>query len=98
MSKTVRQIAKILGVSADDLVKEKQRIRDEIKRQKIETKKIGNKFVVSDDDATKIIASIKKKNVEDNSKKTKENNEYLQMIAKLKEENSRLKADNEEKT
>ncbi|MDM8291141.1 hypothetical protein QUW39_07510 [Lactobacillus crispatus] len=98
MSKTVRKIAEVLGVSDDDLVKEKQRIRDEIKRQKIETKKIGNKFVVSDDDAAKIIDILKRKNVEDNSKKTEENNEYLQMIAKLKEENSRLKADNEEKT
>ena len=31
MGKTVREIAELMGVSSDNLVKEKQRIRDEIK-------------------------------------------------------------------
>ena len=55
MSKTVREIAELLGTSTKDLVKEKQRIRDEIKRQKIEVTKQGNKFVIADNDVKKIV-------------------------------------------
>ena len=50
MGKTVREIADILGTSPDDLIREKQRIRDEIKRQNIKVSKQGNKFLIDDSD------------------------------------------------
>lgn len=71
MSKTVREIAGMMGVSAGNLIKEKQRIRDEIKRQNIKTEKLGNKFVVNDSDVEKIINVLKKKGIKEDSKKKK---------------------------
>jgi hypothetical protein len=41
MSKTVREIAIALGADASSMVKEKQRIRDEFKRQNIKPKSRG---------------------------------------------------------
>ena len=69
MSKTVREIAELMGVSSNDLVKEKQRIRDEIKRQNIGTKKLGNKFVIADSDVEKITSALKEKLDKEDSKK-----------------------------
>ena len=97
MSKTVREIAELMGVSSDNLVKEKQRIRDEIKRQNIETKKSGNKFVIADSDVEKIIRALKEKLDKEDSKKKEDNEELLQMIEQLKAENSKLKSKNKEK-
>ena len=97
MSKTVREIAEMMGVSAKDLIKEKQRIRDEIKRQNIEVKKLGNKFVVSDSDVEKIVNVLKKKVIKEDSKKKEENEDLLRQIEALKAENSRLKVDNKKK-
>ncbi|WP_294760755.1 hypothetical protein [uncultured Lactobacillus sp.] len=71
MSKTVKEIALSLNKDKRELVREKQRVRDEIKRQHIETKKVKNRFVVADSDANKIIEVLKKKN-EDNSNKSEE--------------------------
>ena len=59
MGKTVREIADILDISPGDLIKEKQRIRDEIKRQNIKVSKQGNKFLVAHSDVEKILPSIK---------------------------------------
>nr|WP_259686947.1 hypothetical protein [Lactobacillus helveticus] len=97
MSKTVREIAELMGVSSDNLVKEKQRIRDEIKRQNIETKKSGNKFVIVDSDVEKIVNVLKKKVIKEDSKKKEENEDLLRQIEALKAENSRLKVDNKKK-
>lgn len=97
MSKTVREIAELMGVSSDDLVKEKQRIRDEIKRQNIETKKSGNKFVIADSDVEKITSALKEKLDKEDSKKKEDNEELLQMIEQIKAENSKLKSENKEK-
>ncbi|ALJ24461.1 hypothetical protein AO203_11825 (plasmid) [Lactobacillus gallinarum] len=97
MGKTVREIAELMGVSSDDLVKEKQRIRYEIKRQNIETKKSGNKFFVADSDVENIISALKVKLDKEDSKKKEDNEELLQMIEQLKAENSKLKNENKEK-
>lgn len=97
MGKTVREIAGLMGVSSDDLVKEKQRIRDEIKRQKIKVTKQGNKFVIADSDVEKITSALKEKLDEEDSKKKEDNEELLQMIEQLKAENSKLKSENKEK-
>ena len=97
MSKTVREIAELMGVSSNDLVKEKQRIRDEIKRQNIGTKKLGNKFVIADSDVEKITSALKEKLDKEDSKKKEDSEELLQMIQQLKAENSKLKSENKEK-
>ncbi|CDI64296.1 Orf protein [Lactobacillus helveticus CIRM-BIA 101] len=97
MSKTVREIAELMGIPSDDLVKEKQRIRDEIKRQNIETKKSGNKFVIADSDVEKITSALKEKLDKEDSKKKEDNEELLQMIEQLKAENSKFKSENKEK-
>ena len=97
MGKTVREIAEFMGVSSNDLVKEKQRIRDEIKRQNIDTKKLGNKFVIADSDVEKITSALKEKLDKEDSKKKEDNEELLQMIEQLKVENSKLKNENKEK-
>ena len=73
MSKTVREIAELIGVSSDNLVKEKQRIRDEIKRQKIKVTKQGNKFVIADGDVEKIVGVLQSRAKEESSKKIEEN-------------------------
>ena len=86
-----------MGVSASDLIKEKQRIRDEIKRQSIKTKKVGNKFLVNDVDVEKIIDALEKKTVKEDSKKKEGNEDLLRQIEALKAENSKLKVDNEKK-
>ena len=96
MSKTVREIAELMGVSSDDLVKEKQRIRDEIKRQNIEIKKSGNKFVIANSDVEKIVNVLKKKDIKEDSKKKEENEDLLRQIEALKAENSELRSKNEE--
>lgn len=83
MGKTVREIAELMGIPSDDLVKEKQRIRDEIKRQNIETKKSGNKFVIADSDVEKITSALKEKLDKEDSKKKEDNEELLQMIEQL---------------
>ena len=97
MSKTVREIAELMGIPSDDLVKEKQRIRDEIKRQNIEIKKSGNKFFIADSDVEKITSALKEKLDKEDSKKKEDNEELLQMIEQLKAENSKLKSENKEK-
>ena len=97
LGKTVREVAEMMGVSANDLIKEKQRIRDEIKRQNIKTKKKGNKFLISDVDVKKIISVLEKKTVKEDLKKNEENEDLLQQIETLKAENSKLKYDNEKK-
>ncbi|NRO13332.1 hypothetical protein IMAU30046_02026 [Lactobacillus helveticus] len=97
MGKTVREIAELMGIPSDDLVKEKQRIRDEIKRQNIEVKKLGNKFVIADSDVEKITSALKEKLDKEDSKKKEDNEELLQMIKQLKAENSKLKSKNKEK-
>ena len=97
MGKTVREIAELMGISSDDLVKEKQRIRDEIKRQNIKTKKSGNKFVIADSDVEKITSALKEKLDKEDSKKKEDNEELLQMIERLKAENSKLKNENKRK-
>lgn len=97
MGKTVREIAELMGISSDDLVKEKQRIRDEIKRQNIKTKKSGNKFVIADSDVEKITSALKEKLDKEDSKKKEDNEELLQMIEQLKAENNKLKNENKEK-
>lgn len=97
LGKTVREIAELMGVSSNDLVKEKQRIRDEIKRQNIDTKKLGNKFVIADSDVEKITSALKEKLDKEDSKKKEDSEELLQMIRQLKTENSKLKSENKEK-
>ena len=97
LGKTVREVAEMMGVSANDLIKEKQRIRDEIKRQNIGTKKLGNKFVIADSDVEKITSALKGKLDKEDSKKREDNEELIQMIEQLKAENSRLKGENKEK-
>ena len=97
LGKTVREVAEMMGVSANDLIKEKQRIRDEIKRQNIGTKKLGNKFVIADSDVEKITSALKEKLDKEDSKKKEDNEELLQMIEQLKAENSKLKGENKEK-
>lgn len=97
LGKTVREVAEMMGVSANDLIKEKQRIRDEIKRQNIGTKKLGNKFVIADSDVEKITSALKEKLDKEDSKKREDNEELIQMIEQLKAENSRLKGENKEK-
>ena len=86
-----------MRVSANHLIKEKQRIRDEIKRQSIKTKKVGNKFLVNDVDVEKIIDALEKKTFKEDSKKKEGNEDLLRQIEALKAENSKLKVDNEKK-
>lgn len=100
MSKTVKEIALALNKDKKELVREKQRVRDEIKRQHIETKKVKNRFVVSDIDANKIIEVLKKKN-EDNSNKSEELDNLNELVKNggpspicLKKENERLNEEN----
>ena len=94
MSKTVKEIALALNKDKKELVKEKQRVRDEIKRQHIETKKVKNRFVVSDIDANKIIEVLKKKN-EDNSNKSEEFNDLNELVKKWRAQSDLLKKENE---
>ena len=84
MSKTVREIALSMGTTADDMIKEKQRIRDEIKRQNIAVNKSGNKFVIDDNDAQKIIDVLQGKTNEEDSKINEEKEKLLQKIEELK--------------
>ena len=97
MSKTVREIALAMGVPADDIVKEKQRIRDEIKRQNISVSKSGNKFVIDDDDVKKIIDALQTKTNEEDSNSNEEKEELLRKIAELESQNNELKEDNRSK-
>ena len=97
MSKTVREIALAMGTSADDIVKEKQRIRDEIKRQNISVSKSGNKFVIDDDDVKKIIDALQTKTNEEDSNSNEEKEELLRKIAELESQNNELKEDNRSK-
>lgn len=97
MSKTVREIALAMGVPADDIVKEKQRIRDEIKRQNISVSKSGNKFVIDDDDVKKIIDALQTKTNEEDSNSNEEKEELLRKIAELESQNNELKEDNQSK-
>lgn len=111
MSKTVREIAIALGADASSMVKEKQRIRDEFKRQNIKPKKQGNRFVVSDKDADKVITKLKAKvedslNTDEESSKIKEdssiennlvNQQLLKQIKELKKENSKIKEESSKK-
>lgn len=86
MTKTVRQIALLLGSKPDTLVKDKQRIRDVIKRQNIKTTKEGNKFVVTDDDAQTIIGILKHQlNTTDSEKES-----LLAQIKELKKQRESL--------
>ena len=94
MSKTVKEIALALNKDKKELVREKQRVRDEIKRQHIETKKVKNRFVVSDIDANKIIEVLKKKN-EDNSNKSEEFNDLNELVKKWRDQSDLLKKENE---
>ena len=98
MSKTVREIALAMGVPADDIIKEKQRIRDEIKRQNISVSKSGNKFVIDDDDVKKIIDALQTKTNEEDSNSNEEKEELLRKIAELESQNNKLKEDNRSKT
>lgn len=82
MSKTVREIAIALGADASSMVKEKQRIRDEFKRQNIKPKKQGNRFVVSDKDADKVITKLKAK-VEDSLNTDEESSKKNEEIRRL---------------
>ena len=97
MSKTVREIALAMGVPADDIVKEKQRIRDEIKRQNISVSKSRNKFVIDDDDVKKIIDALQTKTNEEDSNSNEEKEELLRKIAELESQNNELKEDNRSK-
>lgn len=97
MGKTVREIAELMGVSSDDLIKEKQRIRDEIKRQNIKVSKQGNKFLVDDSDVEKIVGVLRSKTREESSKNNKETEELLRQIEELKAQNIKLKKDNQSK-
>lgn len=97
MSKTVREIADIIGVSADEMVKEKQRIRDEIKRQNIKVSKKGNKFVVNDDDVKKIVDVLQTRVVKESSKKNEENEGFIRKIKELESQNEKLRKENESK-
>ena len=98
MSKTVREIALAMGIPADNIVKEKQRIRDEIKRQNISVSKSGNKFVIDDDDVKKIIDALQTKTNEEDSNSNEEKEELLRKIAELESQNNKLKEDNRSKT
>lgn len=98
MSKTVREIALAMGVPANDIVKEKQRIRDEIKRQNISVSKSGNKFVIDDDDVKRIIDALQTKTNEEDSNSNEEKEELLRKIAELESQNNKLKEDNRSKT
>lgn len=98
MSKTVREIALAMGVPADDIIKEKQRIRDEIKRQNISVSKSGNKFVIDDADVKKIIDTLQTKTNEEDSNSNEEKEELLRKIAELESQNNKLKEDNRSKT
>lgn len=98
MSKTVREIALAMGVPANDIIKEKQRIRDEIKRQQITVSKSGNKFVIADNDVKKIIEALQGKENEEDSNLNEEKEKLLQKIKELKSQNNKLKEDNQNKT
>ena len=98
MSKTVREIALVMGASADDIVKEKQRIRDEIKRQNISVSKSGNKFVIDDNDVKKIVDALQTKTNDEDSNSNEEKEELLRKIAELESQNNELKEDNRSKT
>ena len=98
MSKTVREIALAMGVPANDIIKEKQRIRDEIKRQQITVSKSGNKFVIADNDVKKIIEALQGKENEEDSNLNEEKEKLLQKIKELKFQNNKLKEDNQNKT
>ena len=97
MGKTVRDIADILGTSPNDLIKEKQRIRDEIKRQNIKVSKQGNKFLIDDSDVEKIVGVLRPKINEESSKNNEENEELLRQIEELKKQNYKLRKDKESK-
>ena len=98
MSKTVREIALAMGVPVNDIIKEKQRIRDEIKRQQITVSKSGNKFVIADNDVKEIIEALQGKENEEDSNLNEEKEELLQKIEELKSRNNKLKEDNQSKT
>lgn len=97
MGKTVREIAELMGTSSDGLIKEKQRIRDEIKRQNIKVSKQGNKFLIDDSDVERIIGVLRSKTREENSKKNEEKEELLQKIKELQAQNDKLREDNQNK-
>ncbi|MBC9710203.1 MAG: hypothetical protein H9W80_13420 [Enterococcus sp.] len=97
MSKTVREIAELMGAEPDDLVKAKQRIRDEIKRQGIKTSKQSNRFVIEDSDVEKIVGVLQPRINEESSKTDEKTEELLQKIRELEEQNKRLKQENKDK-
>ncbi len=95
--KTVREIAEMMGTSSANLVKVKQRIRDEIKRQNIKVTKKGNRFVVADSDVVKVKEAVQSKGNEESSNIFEEKEDLLKEIEELKSQNDRLKKANEEK-
>lgn len=95
--KTVREIAEMMGTSSADLVKVKQRIRDEIKRQDIKVTKKGNRFVIADSDVVRVKEAVQSKGNGKSSKIFKEKEDLLKEIEELKSQNDRLKKANKEK-
>ena len=88
MSITVRDLALSLGVAPGLLVRTKQRIRDEIKRQGIKPSKKGNKFVLSDEDAASIVKALGKTELSGVNKKSSEVDvtEIIAVDARLQKE------------
>ncbi|MDF7639980.1 hypothetical protein PT285_11260 [Lactobacillus sp. ESL0791] len=92
MVKTVNEIASGLVKNKKDLVREKQRVRDEIKRQQIKTQKEKNRFVVSDKDAAKIADALRDKA---SSNKDDELAVLKKKYALLQQENEQVTKENQ---
>lgn len=87
MSQTVSDIARKIGVTKENSVVVKQRIRDSIKRLEIKTEKSGNKMIISDDDAFRIVQDLSKKNEE----RTKSREDVLKIAKHQELDNLALK-------
>ena len=91
MSKNIKDIAELFAPKEASAQKIRQKVRDEIRRQKLHTVKVNGRLQISDEDAEKILFALKErkkmsaKNLEDHVQESSRNEANLEEILKNKD-------------